>query len=224
MTYEEKNQSERTHFLRQPVRTLKSRFRREKAEAKSVTPTPHQQVLKALNGGIESELELDYSFGQVLAEKPWGETPSFPPYLLGPSPGGLSAITVARFKPLHRLMVEHQAYAELGEVLPHVVRSSHRPRKTPAPGETFVRFWGAPGGHNMIDYKLLKLKSGHPELYARVCAHDLDLNVAALEAGIVQPRNTSLSEEKCRAWLATLKERTQGKALCNIFDGAPLGP
>jgi hypothetical protein len=178
-----------------------------------------QQALSASpQAGLDTLLDgLDAILGQVLWQV-GGKFDTFAEFAIAQQPGGLGVRSLPPLKLLRYALLANSHFASWTELLERVAREPGRPPKKLVNDEGFERFYTVPTATTARDRLLLGLKRHHPEHFAAVCALDCSPREAAIRAGLIKA-GPSLYGGACNiVAAASLKERAQGRLLCDLFN------
>lgn len=142
---------------------------------------------------------------------------SFGDLAVAPPPAGLGVRSLRPVKLLRYALLANGHFAEWTDLLERVVRKPGRPPKTLANDEGFERFYTVPTAATARDRLLLALKRHHAEHFATVCALEYSPREAAIRAGLIRVGPSRYGGACNIVVAANLKERAQGKLLCDLF-------
>jgi hypothetical protein len=143
---------------------------------------------------------------------------SFGEFAVELPPAGLGIRSVRPAKLLRHALLAADHFAQWTEVLERIVRRPGRPRNTLANDEGFERFYTIPTAATARDRLLLALKRRHPHHFAAVCALECSTREAAIRAGFIKVGPSRYGGACNIAAAASLKERAQGRLLCDLFN------
>ena len=132
-------------------------------------------------------------------------------------PSGLGVRSVRPMKLLRHALLTSGYFAQWTEILEKTVRERGRPRKKLVNDEIFERFYTVPTAATARDRLLLALKRGYPEHFEAVCELRISTREAGLRAGLIRIGPSSYGGACSIAAAAALRERAQGKLLCDLF-------
>src|SRR5262245_59391371 len=157
----------------------------------------------------------------ILDEALWrvgGKFDTFAEFAIAQQPAGLGVRSSPALKLLRYALLANGHFASWTELLERVVREPGRPPKKLVNDEGFERFYTVPTATTARDRLLLGLKRHHPEHFAAVCTLECSPREAAIRAGLIKA-GRSLYGGACNiVAAASLKERAQGRLLCDLFN------
>ena len=177
-----------------------------------------QALLASPQAGLDTLLEgLDAILGQDLWQV-GGKFDTFAQFAIAQQPHGLGVRSLPPLKLLRYALLAKGHFASWTELLERVAREPGRPPKKLANDEGFERFYTVSTATTARDRLLLGLKRHHPEHFAGVCALECSPREAAIRAGLIKA-GPSLYGGACNiVAAASLKERAQGRLLCELFN------
>lgn len=143
---------------------------------------------------------------------------SFGEFAVALPPAGLGVRSVRPAKLLRHALLASGHFAQWTELLERVRRKPGRPPKTLANDEGFERFYTIPTAATARDRLLLALKHRHPHQFAAVCALECSPREAAIRAGLIKVAPSRYGGVCNIVAAASLKERAQGRLLCDLFN------
>jgi hypothetical protein len=160
---------------------------------------------------------LDAILGQGLWQA-GGRFDTFAEFAITQQPAGLGVRSSAPLKLLRYALLANGHFASWTELLERVVREPGRPPKKLVNDEGFERFYAVPTATTARDRLLLRLKRHHPEQFAAVCALECSPREAAIRAGLIRVGPSRYGGACDIVAAARLKERAQGRLLCELFN------
>jgi hypothetical protein len=190
------------------------------AAVEAAQPTNEELVRNGIAGILKDKRIFRKALTELLRENNWSAD-QFAEYCLAPT--GLGVATPESFELVRDVLVAEGLFEELTALLLRASLLRGRPRKSLAPGETFLRFWTPSRAGHGLDRILLKLHKKHPDYHHQVCTHELLPNEAARAAGIIRSQSDSrLTFQRCLEFCAKLRARALGNFLCELFRSASI--
>lgn len=141
---------------------------------------------------------------------------SFGEFAISLPPIGLGVRSVQPLKLLRHALLSRGYFAQWTEILEQTVRERGRPRKKLVNDEDFERFYCLPTASTARDRLLLALKRNHPKQFNEVCELKCSPREAGIRAGLISAAMPRYGVCDFAA-ATTLKERAQGRLLCELF-------
>jgi hypothetical protein len=183
---------------------------------------PVKIVQSALSETVSMSLDaMVVALDQIVGESLWRNGrpfESFGDFAIALPPAGLGIRSVRPMKLLRHALLAGGYFAQWTDVLERTARERGRPRKKLANDEDFERFYTVPTASTARDRLLLLLKRDHPEHFAEVCALKLSPREAGIRAGLITAGSSRYGGACNIVAAAALKERAQGRLLCELFE------
>jgi hypothetical protein len=183
---------------------------------------PVRVVQQALSTSPQTRLDtVPDALDAIVGEQLWqvgGTFESFAEFAVAKQPAGLGVRSLPPLRLLRYALLSGGHFASWTELLERVAREPGRPPKKLVNGEGFERFYTVPTATTARDRLLLGLKRHHPEHFAAVCALECSPREAAIRAGLIKISASHYGGACNIVAAASLKERAQGRLLCDLFS------